>query len=75
VTFTASDFSLGVYRTAGKIFNYGRMIVFGLKVYESNVLTHDFVPKKFSSFVGFYDNLTGAFVSSQTSTELEEYNS
>lgn len=75
VTFTASDFSLGVNRGSDKIFNHTRMIVFGLKVYENNVLTHDFVPKKFDSFVGFYDNLTGAFVSSQTSTELEEYNS
>jgi len=75
VTFTASDFSLGTYRVTDEIFNCGRMIVFGLKVYENNELTHDFVPKKFDSVVGFYDNLTGAFVSSQTSTELEEYNS
>lgn len=45
--------------TAG---NFGDCKVYGFKVWKAGVLTHDLVPCKTSSAVGFYDVVTGTFL-------------
>lgn len=47
--------------------------IYSLKIYESDVLVHDFVPATqiSTSTTGMYDNITGAFCTSEVETPFE----
>lgn len=47
--------------------------VYSLKIYEADVLVHDFVPatQVATSITGMYDNITGDFYTSEVSTPFE----
>lgn len=51
-------------------YDYLQLKVYRLKVYESNVKTHDFVPATKNNVAGLYDTIGNAFYSSTTGTDL-----
>lgn len=49
--------------SALEVTNPSKLRVYGLKIYESNVLVHDFVPYLQAGWPGLRDTMTGLFVS------------
>ena len=47
------------------------MTLYGCKIYEGETLVRDFVPATRDNLVGLYDNVTGSFSGSVTSTPFE----
>lgn len=61
-----APFPLGVFGRPTDADGYNsdqraRMRVYGLKIYEDNVLKHDFVPANKGGHLGLYDKIGGAF--------------
>lgn len=69
---TNHGFTFGYDYSGSKIYNGTNATIRSLKVYEDGVMTHDFEPRKLGSRIGMLDLVTENFVTSETSTELEE---
>lgn len=61
---------IGANNDLTKNFNRHDLIVYRIKLYTSNVLLHDLVPKTDGTHIGLYDEVTGDFIYSETGTEL-----
>ena len=60
----------GSNSAGAKPFGLADIILYSLKHYESNVLTHEYIPKTRNGVAGLYDNKTKTFISSATSVAL-----
>lgn len=56
-------------------FGFNEIILYSIKHYEDNVLTHEYLPKTLAGIAGLYDTKTETFITSETSVELEAINS
>lgn len=62
--------TLGVNETITTIFNRHNLKIFSMKIYEDNVLLHEYLPKTDGTNNGLYDTVTDTFITSQTATNL-----
>lgn len=61
--------------TSANPFGFNEIILYSLKHYEDNVLTHEYLPKTLNGIAGLYDTKTETFITSETNVELEAINS
>ena len=62
--------TLGVNETITTIFDRHNLKIFSMKIYEDNVLLHEYLPKTDGTNNGLYDTVTDTFITSQTATNL-----
>ena len=65
----------GSNSSGAKPFGYADIILYSLKHYENNVLTHEYLPQSRNGVAGLYDTVTNTFISSSTAVALEAVNS
>jgi hypothetical protein len=52
------------------IYNFTDVALYGFKIWENGTLVRDYTPVMRGGVVGMYDNITGAFIHSESSTSL-----
>lgn len=68
---TKTSFLLGYSSSSQKIYDRFPMVIWGVKVWEGNTLTHNFVPAKKNNVIGLYDTVESEFIAPEAGTLVE----
>jgi hypothetical protein len=65
-----SNIKIGYSEYSSVIFNCFDLTIYSLKLYSGATLIREYLPVKRNGVTGLLDSVSGAFISSSTSTEL-----